>query len=152
MDIVEPAVAENHDHVPWPEHPSDSVHNRVRILLVERRPARLSDRSNDPLRFQPLIFGDLIEPGDLRDKNAVGHFEGFRELLLKHRTPGRVRAGFEDGPQPLATKPMTERLQCLSNRSGMMPEVVDHLNAASFAAKLLPARNPRETVECAGDF
>jgi hypothetical protein len=34
----------------------------------------------------------------------------------------------------------------------MMPEIVNHFNAASFAAKLLPARNPRETIECAGDF
>ena len=98
MDIVEPTVAENHYHVFWPEHRNDSVHNRVRILLVERRPARLSDRGNEPLRFQALIFGDLIEPGDLRDKNAVGHFEGFRELLLKHRAPGRIRAGLEYGP------------------------------------------------------
>ena len=52
----------------------------------------------------------------------------------------------------MSMKAMTERLQCLSDRSGMMPEIVDHFNAASFAAKLLPARNPRETVECAGDF
>src|SRR6476620_656235 len=49
-------------------------------------------------------------------------------------------------------KAMTERLQCLSDRGGMMPEIVDHFNAASFAAKLLPARNPRKTAECAGDF
>ncbi len=141
MDIVEPAVAENHDHVFWPEHRNDSIHNRVRILLVERRPAGLSDRCHDLLRFQPLIFRDLVEPGDLRDKNTVGHFERFRELLLKHRTPSRIRAGLEYGPQPLPTKAMTERLQCLSDRSGMMPEIVDHFNAASFAAKLLPARN-----------
>ena len=47
---------------------------------------------------------------------------------------------------------MTERLQRLSNRGGMMPEIVDHFNAASFAAKLLAARNARETVERAGDF
>ena len=98
MDIVEPAVAENHDHVFRAEHRNDSVHNRVRILLVERRPARLTDRSNDPLRFQALIFGNLIEAGDMRDKYAVGHFEGFRELLLKHRTPGCIRAGLEYGP------------------------------------------------------
>ena len=141
MDIVEPAVAENHDHVFWPEHRNDSVHNCVRILLVERRPAGLSDRRNDPLRFQALIFGDLFELGNLRDKNTVGHFERFRELLLKHRTPSRIRAGFEHGPQPLATKAMTERLQCLSDCSGMMPEIVDYFNAASFAAKLLSARN-----------
>ena len=141
MDIVEAAVAENHDHVFWPEHRNDSVHNRVRILLVERRPAGLSDRCHDPLRFQALIFRDLFEPGDLRDKNTVGHFERFGELLLKHRTPSRIRAGLEYGPQPLPTKAMTERLQCLSDRSGMMPEIVDHFNAASFAAKLLPARN-----------
>src|SRR4030095_8648869 len=72
--------------------------------------------------------------------------------LLKHRTPSRIRAGLENGPQPLSTKPVTERLQCLSDRSRMMPEVVDHFNPASFAAELLPPRNPREAVECAGDF
>ena len=47
---------------------------------------------------------------------------------------------------------MTERLQCLSNRSGMMPKIVDHCDAASFAAKLLAARNAQETGERAGDF
>jgi len=51
MDIVEAAIAENHDHVFWSEHRNDSVHNCVRILLVERRPAGLSDRRNDSLRF-----------------------------------------------------------------------------------------------------
>ena len=51
MDIVEAAVAENHDHIFWPEHRDDSVDNRVRILLVERRPAGLSDRRNDTLRI-----------------------------------------------------------------------------------------------------
>src|SRR5258705_1396036 len=51
MDIVKAAIAENHDHVFWPEHRNDSVHNCVRILLVERGPAGLSDRRNDPLRF-----------------------------------------------------------------------------------------------------
>ena len=90
MNIVEPAVAENHDHIFWPEHRDDSVHNRVRTLLVERRPAGLNDRSDDPLRFQALIFRDLFDPGDLRDKYAIGQFERFRELLLKHRTPGRI--------------------------------------------------------------
>ena len=152
MDIVEAAVAENHDHVFWPEHRNDSVHNCVRILLVERRPAGLSDRRNDPLRFQALIFGDLFDPGDLRDKNTVGHFERFRELLLKHRTPSRIRAGLEYGPQPLPTKAMTERLQCLSDCSGMMPEIVDYFNAASFAAKLLPARNPRKLLNALAIF
>src|SRR4029077_6244336 len=110
MDIVEAAVAENHDHVFWPEHRNDSVHNCVRILLVKRRPAGLSDRRNAPLRFQALVFGDLFDSGDLRDKNTVGHFERFRELLLKHRTPSRIRAGLEHGPQSLPTKAMTERL------------------------------------------
>src|SRR6478672_11568211 len=152
MDIVEAAIAENHDHVFWTEQRNDSVHNCVRILLVERRPAGLSDRRNDPLRFQALIFGDLFDSGDLRDKNTVGYFERFRELLLKHSTPSRIRAGLEYGPQSLPTKAMTKRLQCLSDRSGMMPEIVDHFNAASFAAKLLPARNAQETGECAGDF
>src|SRR3954463_4194999 len=47
---------------------------------------------------------------------------------------------------------MTERLQCLSDCSGMMPEIVDYFDAASFAAKLLPARNAQETGERAGDF
>ena len=51
MNIVEPAVAENHDYVFWPEQRNDSVHNRVRILFVERRPTALSDRRNDPLGF-----------------------------------------------------------------------------------------------------
>ena len=51
MDIVEAAIAEHHDHVFWPEHRNNSVHNCVRILLVERRPAGLSDRRNDSLRF-----------------------------------------------------------------------------------------------------
>ena len=152
MDIVEPAVTENHDHVFWLEHWNDSVHNCVRIFLVERRPAGLSDRRNDPLRFQALIFGDLFDPGDLRDEYTVGQFERFRELLLKHCTPGRIRSGLEHGPQSLSTKAMTERLQCLSDCSGMMPEIVDHFHAASFAAKLLPARNAQETVERAGDF
>src|SRR5215831_1871510 len=51
MDIVKPTVAENRDHIFWPEHWNDSVHNRVGILLVECGPARLCDRSNDLLRF-----------------------------------------------------------------------------------------------------
>jgi hypothetical protein len=64
MDIVEPAVAENHDHVFWQEHRNDSVHNRVRILLVERRPARLSDRRNDLQAFR-LRTNDIDGwPGD----------------------------------------------------------------------------------------
>jgi hypothetical protein len=52
MDIVEAAIAENHDHVFWPKHGNDSVHNCVRILLVERGAACLSDRRNDLLRFK----------------------------------------------------------------------------------------------------
>ena len=90
MDIVEAAVAENHYHVFWTEQRNDSVHNCVRILLVERRPAGLSDRRNDPLRFQALIFWDLFDSGDLRDKYTIRYFECLWELLLKHRTPSRV--------------------------------------------------------------
>src|SRR5246127_5395882 len=152
VDIVESAVAENHDHVFWAQHRNDSLHNRVGILLVERRPAGLGNRSHDPLRFEPLIFRDLFEPSDLRDENTVSQFKRFRELLLKHRPPRRIRAGLEHGPQSLSAKAMPERLQCLRDRSGMMSEIVDDLNAASFAAKLLPACNPRETVERASDF
>jgi hypothetical protein len=40
MDIVEPAVAENHDHVFWPEHRNDAVVTRygvhwTRLMIVE---------------------------------------------------------------------------------------------------------------------
>src|SRR4030095_7886088 len=90
VNIVEPTVAEKHDHVFLPEHRNDSVHNRVRILLVKRGPASPSNLCNDLLRFQAQIFRDLFEPGDLRDENTVGYFEHLRELLLKHRTPSRV--------------------------------------------------------------
>lgn len=51
MDIVEPAVAEDDDHVSWPEHRNNSVHDRVGVLLVECRPVSLGDRSHDPLRI-----------------------------------------------------------------------------------------------------
>jgi len=51
VNIIEATVAENYDHVFWPQHRNDSLHNCVRILLVERRAAGLSDRGNDSLRF-----------------------------------------------------------------------------------------------------
>src|SRR5262245_51440353 len=49
-------------------------------------------------------------------------------------------------------KALAERLQCLRDCSWVMPEIVDDFNATSFAAKLLPARNPRTTAECACDL
>src|SRR4051812_14347495 len=51
VNVVEAAVAENYDHVFWPEHRNDSVHNCVRILFIEGRPASLGDHGNDPLWF-----------------------------------------------------------------------------------------------------
>src|SRR5262249_48314075 len=71
---------------------------------------------------------------------------------LKHCAPRRIRAGLEDGPQSLPVIAMTQRLQRLRDRGRMMTEIVNHLNAARFAAKLLPARNAGETFECADDF
>ena len=87
MNIVEPTVAENHDHVLWTEHRNDSVHDRVGILLVVGGPTGLSYLRNDPLRFQSLILRDLFEACDLRNKNTVRDFERFRKLLLEHRSP-----------------------------------------------------------------
>ena len=47
---------------------------------------------------------------------------------------------------------MTQRLQRVGNRRGMMTEIVNHLYAARFAAKLLPSRDPGKTLERAVDF
>ena len=45
MNVVEAAVAEDHYHVFRAEHWNDSVHNRVRIFLVERGPTGVCERS-----------------------------------------------------------------------------------------------------------
>src|SRR5438046_10703008 len=103
VDIVEAAVAENHNHVFWPKHRKDSVHNRVRILLVERRPAGFSERRNNLVRLQPLLFRVFFEPGDLRFANTIGDPKRYSELLLKDRTSSGIRAGLEHCPQPLPT-------------------------------------------------
>src|SRR5438552_18699404 len=103
VDIVEAAVAENHDQVFWPKHRKDSVHNCVRILLVERRPAGFSDRRNNLIWLQPLIVRDLFEPGDLRAKNTARHLEPFSALLLKDRTATGIRQWLEHRPQPPPT-------------------------------------------------
>jgi hypothetical protein len=43
MDVVEPAVTENRDHVFWPKQRNDSVHNRIGIFLIEGGPTGLRD-------------------------------------------------------------------------------------------------------------
>src|SRR5436190_21739731 len=101
VDIVEAAVAENHDQVFWPKHRKNSVHNCVRILLVERRPAGFSDRRNNLIWLQPLIFRDLFEPGELRDKNTVGQLKRFSELVLNVLTSICSRCWVEYCRQPL---------------------------------------------------
>ena len=65
VDTVEPAVAENYYNIFGPEHRNDSIHNRVSVLLVERRPASPGDRRYYALWLQSLILGDLFEPGNL---------------------------------------------------------------------------------------
>jgi len=43
MDVVEPAVTENRDHVFWPKQRNDSVDNRIGIFLIEGGPTGLRD-------------------------------------------------------------------------------------------------------------
>jgi hypothetical protein len=43
MDVVEPAITENRDHVFWPKQRNDSVHNRIGIFLIEGGPTGLRD-------------------------------------------------------------------------------------------------------------
>jgi len=43
MDIVEPAITKNHDHVFWPKQRNDSIHNRIGISLIEGGPTGLRD-------------------------------------------------------------------------------------------------------------
>jgi len=61
MNVIEPAVAENHNDILWPQHWNDSIYNGIGIWLVKSRPARIVDRRHNPLRFQPLIFRDLFK-------------------------------------------------------------------------------------------
>src|ERR1700720_913910 len=42
---------------------------------------------------------------------------------------------------------MTQRGQCLRNRSRMMSKVVDHFYPALFAAQLLPPRDPGKSFQ-----
>ena len=70
---------------------------------------------------------------------------------MKNSAACRVGAGLEYGPHPVSAISVTESLQRVRDRGGMMTKIVNHLNATRFAAKLLPARDPGETLECAGD-
>ena len=89
-----------------------------------------------------LGFGRALGVIHRGDDGFIGHVEGLGVFALEDRPPRGVGPGLEHGPESLAMKAMTKRLQCLSDCSGMMSEIVDYFNAASFAAKLQAARNP----------
>jgi len=51
MNVVEPAITENHDHIFWPQHWNDSIYNGIGVVFVKRRSASLGNRSHNPLWF-----------------------------------------------------------------------------------------------------
>src|SRR5437879_13138228 len=51
MNVVESAVTENHDHIFWPQHWNDSIHNGIGAVFVKRRSASLGNRSHNTLWF-----------------------------------------------------------------------------------------------------
>ncbi len=48
MNIIEPAVTENHDDIFWPQNWNNSIHNGISVVFVKRRPASLGNGSHDP--------------------------------------------------------------------------------------------------------
>ena len=74
MDVIESAITENHHHVFRFQHRNDSIHNRSGVLFVKRGMTRFGDRIHNGLRIQSLLFGDLLQLGDLRYQNPIGQF------------------------------------------------------------------------------
>lgn len=51
MNVIEPAVTENHDDVFRSQHWNNSIYDRVCVLFMKRRPTSLGNCCNDPLWF-----------------------------------------------------------------------------------------------------
>lgn len=61
MNVIKPAVAENCNDIFRLQHWQNSIHNRVRISLLKRRPARTRNPIDQLPRIQPLALGNLLD-------------------------------------------------------------------------------------------
>ena len=90
VDVVEAAVAENHDHVFWPEHRNDSVDDCVRILLVEGGTAwasqlmQIKRMHSWVLEVEHILDGSWAQKGEEVSNAMVGsRLDTWREQMAK---------------------------------------------------------------------
>ena len=93
VNPIETAVTEDRDNV---VRLQKRLARRSRRRARKRQAGRLPRLPRRPLRDRGALQRDLFEGRDLRDENAVGELEHFRQLLLENRAARCVRARFED--------------------------------------------------------
>src|SRR5581483_7240357 len=141
MDVVEPAIAENHHHIFFFQEGCDPIDDCVRVLFIERRTSICRNFLHQLLRLQALSFWNLIESCHLRNENTVCLLQSLGQLALKDGAAGCIRSRLKNGPEPVALKPMTQGFERQGYRGRMMTEIVDYFHATRFAANFLPARD-----------
>jgi hypothetical protein len=75
----------------------------------------------------------LLQAGDLGDHHRIRVSKGRGQLGLEAIPPGRVAAGFKNGPDFFPRIPDTQRAQGLPDRGGMVAEIINHRHAPGDA-------------------
>ena len=144
MDSIEAAVAENNHNIAGFDQRFQAFDNRIRHGLVEGRPARGGNIRDHALGIQSFVFGQLIEAGNLRNKNAICFSEGLWQVVLKDRTAGCVRARLEKGSEARAAKFFAKAGKGLADCGGVMSKIVDYCDPVDLAPHLLAAADALE--------
>ena len=152
MDAVEAAVAENDHDIAGFCQRLEALNDRVGGGFVESRFASGCNVGDDLIRLEALVFGQLVEAGDLRNKNPVGLGKSFWQVVLKHGASGGVRSRFKESPQTDGAEFFAKPGERFADGGRVVTEVVDDRDAVDCATNFLAAADALEGCQRGADF
>ena len=152
MDAVEAAVAENDHDIAGFCQGLEALDDRVGGGFVESRFAAGRDVGDDLIRLEALVFRQLVEAGDLGNKNPVGLGESFWQVVLKHGASSGIRPRLEESPQADGSEFFAKPGERFADGGRVVAEVVDDRDAAHCAANFLATADALEGGQRGADF
>ena len=98
MYPIETPIREDHHHVSLGKQRHETLDNGICIFFVVSDFALGGEIDDDAFGVETLVFGELVEAGDLREEHSVGFGECLGQGLLENISTRRVRARFENRP------------------------------------------------------
>ena len=152
VNTFKPAIAENYDYVARFRQWLYPMQYIVDLRLVKSRDSTLLNALHNPLGVQAIMRRKLVHSRNPGQNNAVSKFESLRKGALKNCASRGVGAGLKNRPDFVSRVSMAQSEQCLSNRRGVMPKIVNYFDSVDFSAEFLPARHAVKTYQRAANF